>query len=202
VLHFDLMDTHFTPNMPLGLVTLEQLRPKTARPFDVHLMVETNDWFVGALGKIGVEYISVHVESCRHLDRTLAMIRDVGAKAGAALNPATPLDALEYVIDRLDFVLIMTVNPGFAGQKLVPGGLQKIADCRKFLDARSPQRKILIEVDGNVSFENIPGMVAAGGDMLVAGTSSLFHKAASLQDNTTRTRAAIAQGMAQRGGGR
>jgi ribulose-phosphate 3-epimerase len=196
ILHFDLMDTHFTPNMPLGLVTLEQLRAKTALPFDAHLMVQTNDLLVRELGKIGVQYISVHVESCTHLDRTLGLIRDTGAKAGAALNPATPIECLEYVLDRLDFVLIMTVNPGFAGQKLVPAGLRKLADTAKFLKARG--RNIPIQVDGNVSFEHIPAMVAAGADILVAGTSSIFSKTGSLRENSARTRAAIASGLTQR----
>jgi ribulose-phosphate 3-epimerase len=196
ILHIDIMDAKFTPNMPLGLVTIEQVRPITSLPFDVHLMVEDNDFFVDQVARFGVQMISVHVESCRHLDRTLSRIRDRGIKAGAALNPATPLSAIEYVLDRLDFVLIMTVNPGFAGQKLVPSAMQKIADCRAFLDQRG--RNIPIQIDGNVSFANIPKMVASGGDILVAGTSSVFSKEGTLAANTARTRAAIKAGLAER----
>ena len=193
-LHVDLMDARFVPNMPLGLATLEQLRSRTELPFDVHLMVEDNDFFVQRLGTIGVQSISVHVESAVHLDRTLAAIREQGARAGAALNPATPLTALEYVLERLDYVLIMTVNPGFAGQMLVPAAIRKIADCRAFLDARDSA--IPIQVDGNVSFEHIPRMVAAGAEILVAGTSSLFHPATSRPKNFERMQRAIKEGVA------
>jgi ribulose-phosphate 3-epimerase len=195
LLHFDLMDAHFAPNMPLGLANIEQLRPKTALPFDVHLMVENNDLFVEKLAAIGVQMISVHAESAVHLHRTLTRIRELGIKAGVALNPATPLSALEYVLDDLDFVLIMSVNPGFAGQKLVPSAIAKISHCRKLLG----DRKIPIEIDGNVSFENIPKMVAAGADILVAGTSSIFHGGGSLAENSRKISQAIASGLALRG---
>jgi ribulose-phosphate 3-epimerase len=192
-LHFDVMDAHFVPNMPLGLETIRALRSKTGLPFDVHLMVDNADFFVRELVKIGVQYVSVHAEACPHLDRTLALIREHGMKAGVALNPATPLSALDYVVESLDFVLLMTVNPGFAGQKLVPSAFRKIADCRAKLDRRIP-----IEVDGNVSFEHIPKMVAAGADVLVAGTSSVFSKDAALLENFTKTRSAILTGLKER----
>ncbi len=181
MLHFDIMDGRFTPNMPLGLEMIRRLRPRTRLPFDVHLMVEDNDWFVGQLAPIGVERISVHVESARHLDRTLALIRDCGAEAGAALNPATPPEVLEYVLDRVSFVVVMTVNPGFAGQSMVASAIRKIAACRRYLDERGSTAPI--EVDGNVSFANIPAMVGAGARILVAGTSSLFAPASTLEDN-------------------
>jgi ribulose-phosphate 3-epimerase len=158
-LHFDLMDAHYVPNMPVGLVLLQQLRNHTQLPFDVHLMVENNDFFVQLLLPVGVQAISVHAESARHLDRTLGVIRSHGIQAGVALNPATPLTALEYVIEQLDFVLIMTVNPGFAGQKMAPSAYRKIADCRAFLEQRGAS--VPIEVDGNVSFER-NGMRVAG----------------------------------------
>ncbi len=196
-IHFDLMDGHFVPNMPLGLGVLEGLRGTTSLPFDVHLMVENNDWFVEEVARIGAEQLAVHAESACHLDRTLSLIEARGIRAGVALNPATPLSALDYVLDRLAFVLLMTVNPGFAGQSLVPATLAKIADCRQYLDARG-RGDVAIEVDGNVSFENIPKMVAAGADILVAGTSSLYHREASLGDNMNRVREAIADGLAQR----
>ncbi len=197
MLHMDVMDGHFVPNMPLGIGVLERLRAKTTLPIDVHLMVEDNDFFVDLLRDCGVNRISVHVESCPHLDRTLAHIRDIGAQAGAAINPATPVTAIEYVLERLDYVLVMTVNPGFAGQKLTPASIRKIAECRRMLDERG-YGHLPIQVDGNVSFENIPPMVAAGAANLVAGTSSIFHASASCRDNMTRMRQAIDQGLAQR----
>ena len=197
LLHFDLMDGHFVPNMPLGLVTLQQLRPLTTLPFDVHLMVENNDFFVRQLLEIGVEQIAVHAESSIHLDRTLALIKSGGARAGVALNPHTPISALDYSLEQLDFVLLMTVNPGFAGQKMVESALRKIADCRAYLDARAPH--VLIMVDGNVSFGNVPGMVSAGADVLVCGTSSLFAPGDTYANNAERTREAAAIGVAGRG---
>ena len=196
MLHFDLMDAHFVPNMPIGLALIEQLRPKTDAAFDVHLMVENNDFFVEAVAEIGVQQIAVHVESAMHLDRTLSLIQAHDIKAGAALNPATPLSALDYVLDRLDFVLIMTVNPGFAGQKVVPATLRKIAECRAFLQEHAVD--LPIEVDGNVSFENIPKMVSAGADILVGGTSSVFQKFGSRLENVRRTQQAITLGLAKR----
>lgn len=195
LLHFDLMDAHFVPNMPIGLALIEQLRQKTDCAFDIHLMVQNNDFFVEAVAKIGVQQIAVHAESATHLDRTLSVIQGHGIKAGVALNPATPLSAITYIIDRLDFVLIMTVNPGFAGQKLVPATLQKISDCRAFLNERGVN--LPIEVDGNVSFENIPKMVAAGADILVGGTSSVFHKSGSRAENIQQIHQAISLGLAK-----
>ena len=197
LLHFDLMDAHFVPNMPIGLALIEQVRQKTDCAFDIHLMVENNDFFVEAVADIGVQQIAVHAESATHLDRTLSVIQGHGIKAGVALNPATPLSAIAYVIDRLDFVLIMTVNPGFAGQKLVPATLQKISDCQDFLNEHGAN--LPIEVDGNVSFENIPKMVAAGADILVGGTSSVFHKSGSRAENIENIHQAISLGLAERG---
>ncbi len=196
VLHFDIMDGSFTPNLVLGFEQLKLLRPRTALPIEVHLMVEDNDLFVKLARDAGADWVSVHAESCRHLDRTLSTIRQLGMKAGVALNPATPIDSLRFVLDRLDFVLLMTVNPGFAGQQLVPSAIDKIRETKEFLTAHGLD--IPIEVDGNVSFRNIPEMVAAGADILVAGTSSLFAKDASLNENVTKTRAAIAQGLTRR----
>ena len=196
MLHFDLMDAHFVPNMPIGLALIQQLRPKTDCAFDIHLMVENNDFFVDAVADIGVQQIAVHVESATHLDRTLSLIQANGIKAGAALNPATPLSTLDYVLERLDFVLIMTVNPGFAGQELVPATLRKIAGCRAFFNERGVN--LPIEVDGNVSFENIPKMVAAGADILVGGTSSVFQKSGSRLENVQQAQKAITLGLAER----
>jgi len=195
--HFDVMDFHFAPNLPMGLATLEAVRSATDLPVDVHLMVDDNDAFIPLAARLGASLVSAHAESARHLDRTLALIRDHGMKAGAALNPATPPEALEFVLERLDFVLLMTVNPGFAGQKLCPSALDKIARTRAWLDAR--RSAAAIEVDGNVSFENIPGMVAAGADWLVAGSSSVFRAGAGAEANFALTREAIARGLAMAG---
>jgi len=197
LLHMDVMDARFVPNMPLGLSVVTALAQKTRLPLDVHLMVEDNDFFLGLLERSGAAQISVHAESCQHLDRTLSRIRGIGAKAGVALNPATPLDALDYVLERLDFVLLMTVNPGFAGQVLAPASMRKIADCRAHLDRRGFGH-LKIQVDGNVSFENIPAMVAAGADCLVAGTSSLFDGGADWSKNLSRLRDAIRDGLDRR----
>ena len=196
LLHFDLMDAHFVPNMPIGLELLSQLRPKTDCPYDVHLMVEDNDFFISKLSEIGVQQITVHAESAIHLDRTLGLIRDYGIKAGLALNPATPIDTITYVLDRIDYILIMTVNPGFAGQSMVPSALQKIADCQEFLQQRG--LPLPIEVDGNVSFENIPKMVRAGANILVAGSSSIFNRYGSRLENVELVREAISQGLQMR----
>ena len=196
LLHFDLMDAHFVPNMPIGLELLSQLRPKTDCPYDVHLMVEDNDFFISKLSEIGVQQITVHAESAIHLDRTLGLIRDYCIKAGLALNPATSINTITYVLDRIDYILIMTVNPGFAGQSMVPSALQKIADCQEFLQQRG--LPLPIEVDGNVSFENIPKMVGAGANILVAGSSSIFNRYGSRLENVERVREAISQGLQMR----
>ena len=196
LLHFDLMDAHFVPNMPLGLGLIEQLRDHTRLPFDAHLMVEDSDFFVEKLAAIGVQQISVHAESAIHLDRTLSLIRSHDIRAGVALNPATPLAWLDYVTEQLDFILIMTVNPGFAGQKMVPSALRKIKDCRAYVAQRGLDAQI--QVDGNVSIANMPAMVAAGADILVAGTSSIFQANRHLRDNIAETRQAVAAGLEQR----
>ncbi len=197
MLHLDIMDGRFVPNMPIGLDLVAALTKKTQVPIDVHLMVRDNDFFVDALTGLGVARISVHAESCTHLDRTLARIREMGAKAGLAINPGTPLAVLDYVLERIDFVLLMTVNPGFAGQRMTPASIRKIADCRRRLDD-SGHRDISIQVDGNVSFENIPAMVAAGAGSLVAGTSSIFHSGSSWANNLKRMEDAIASGLRER----
>ncbi len=199
MLHMDIMDARFVPNMPMGLGILEKLRSKTDLPIDVHLMVEDNDFFIELMKDMGVDQISVHVESCVHTDRTLAKIREIGAKAGLAINPATPLSAVEYLLERIDYVLLMTVNPGYAGQKMTPASIRKIEDCRKMLD-ESGYEDTPIQVDGNVSFENIPPMVAAGAANLVAGTSSIFHKDASMAENISKMKAGMTQGLIARKG--
>ena len=196
MLHIDIMDGHYVPNMPVGVGLIPPLRKKTSLPIDVHLMVSDPDFFIELLAGNGVDRISVHAETAVHLDRTLARIREQGSKAGVAINPGTSLHAIECVLDRVDYVLVMTVNPGFAGQQLTPGAFHKIAECRRMLD-HSGHRDISIQVDGNVSFENIPHMVAAGARNLVAGTSSIFHRSASWRENLVRLRAAITAGLSE-----
>lgn len=196
MLHMDIMDGHFVPNMAMGLGILEQACsfPDNRLPIDVHLMVQDNDFFVDAMKSWDIYQISVHFESSLHLDRTLAGIRETGAKAGLALNPSTPLTVLDYVIERIDYVLIMTVNPGYAGQKMTPASIRKIRDCRQRL-MELGRSDMPIQVDGNVSFENIPSMVAAGATNLVAGTSSYFHKDGSRKSNLRKVHQCIQQGL-------
>lgn len=196
MLHMDVMDGHFVPNAPMGLAVVEETCKRSHLPVDVHLMVEDNDFFVELMADWNVHQISVHCESSIHLDRTLARVRETGALAGIAINPATPLSVIEYLLERIDYVLIMTVNPGYAGQKMTPASIRKIADCRQMLDDRGLSH-IPIQVDGNVSFENIPPMVAAGGANLVAGTSSIFSKAGSEKENIAAMREGISVGLAQ-----
>ena len=135
-LHVDIMDAHFVPNMPLGLEMLAKLRVFTALPLDVHLMVDDNRFFVERVAKDGVDRVSIHLESARHADNQLARIRELGMKAGAALNPGTPLSSLDYVLDRIDWLLLMSVNPGFAGQEMAPAAIRKIEDARRYLAER------------------------------------------------------------------
>ena len=189
-LHIDVMDGHFVNNLCLGTDFCRQMRRMSKIPLDLHLMItepeKKLDWFDIQPG----DFVAVHAEATDHLQRALAAIRDRGAKAMAVLNPATPLSVLDYVTDDLDGVLIMTVNPGFAGQKLIPTALEKIADCRRYLDARGCEH-VTIEVDGNVSFENAKKMRARGADLFVAGTSSVFAKDGELAANIETFREAI-----------
>lgn len=197
--HIDLIDGHFSPSLPMGIEIIQQARKKTGLPFDVHLMVQNNEFFICEMLKIGVQRISFHYESALHVDRMLSLIRDSGVKAGIALMPTTPLSVLDYCTDRLDFVLLMLINPGFAGQKneaQVPYAERRVADCRRYLGERG--LAIPIQVDGRVSFDNIPRLVAAGATDLVAGSRSAFQAGAILAENVARMREAIALGM---GGG-
>lgn len=185
LLHMDVMDGVFVPNLMLGTESIKQLRRVTNVPLDIHLMIENPEdklhWFDIQPG----EYVSIHAESTKHLQRTLAQVRAYGAHPMVALNPATPLCAIEDVLPDVDAVLLMTVNPGFAGQKLVPQTLDKISRLRKMLDdAGRPE--VLIQVDGNVSFETAPKMRAAGADIFVCGTSSIFHKNGTIAENANR----------------
>ena len=185
MIHADVMDGKFVPNLMLGTESIKHLREVTDIPLDIHMMVENPeeklDWFAIQPG----EYVSVHAESTRHLQRTLAKIADYGAHPMVALNPATPLCMLEDVLDDVSGVLLMTVNPGFAGQKLVPQTLGKITRLRELLD-KTGHEDVFIEVDGNVSFENAPKMYHAGARTFVCGTSSIFGKNGSIEENIAK----------------
>lgn len=172
-LHCDIMDGIFVPNYTMGANILDQIREMTSIPLDIHLMVQDPDRSVSYINIQPGEMISVHYESSVHLQRTLAAIREKGAKPCVALNPSTPIDVLEYVLDDIDAVLIMTVNPGYAGQRLVPVTITKIKKLKEYL-IKNGYSHIEIEVDGNVSYENAKKMRRAGADIFVAGTSSLF----------------------------
>lgn len=190
LIHVDVMDGQFVPNLMLGTDSIRQLRQLTEIPLDIHLMIEEPDRKLGWFDIQHGEFVSVHAESTRHLQRTLARIRALGARPMVALNPGTPLCMVEDVLEDVDAVLLMTVNPGFAGQKLVPQTLDKIKRLRKMLDETGHNR-VLIEVDGNVSFENAQMMRDAGADIFVCGTSSLFSKTGTLEENAERMWACI-----------
>ena len=187
LIHIDIMDGKFVSNYTLGTDFVKAIKKCTNIPLDIHLMIEDPEnkinWFEFGEG----DYVSVHYESTRHLNKALNMIREKGGKAMVAINPATPLSALESVLDDIDAVLVMTVNPGFAGQKLVKSTLKKIKKLREYLD-KEGYSHIEIEVDGNVSFENAVLMNEAGANIFVAGTSSIFSKNGDLSENTKRLR--------------
>jgi ribulose-phosphate 3-epimerase len=170
IIHFDVMDGQFVPNITIGPMLVGAVRRSTELPIDCHLMIVQPENFVEAFAKEGANMISVHPESGYHLQRTLTMIRSFGAKAGVVLNPSTPIQALDYVMDELDYVLIMSVNPGFGGQAFIPSALQKISDVRALLDAKG-RKDAPIEVDGGVKLSNAADVARAGATMLVAGSA-------------------------------
>ncbi len=186
-LHIDVMDGVFVKNYTLGTDFCERLRAMTDIPLDIHLMITEPEWKIDWFKPRAGEYVSVHAEATNHLQRALAAIKKYDAKPMAALNPSTPLSVLDYVLDDIDAVLLMTVNPGFAGQKLIPQMLKKITDCRCYLDERG-YSNIEIEVDGNVSFENAKKMYDAGANIYVAGTSSVFWNGADIPANIAKLR--------------
>jgi ribulose-phosphate 3-epimerase len=171
--HFDVMDNHYVPNLTIGPLVCEAIRPHVQIPIDVHLMVEPVDALVPLFAKAGANIITFHPEASRHVDRTLQMIRDHGCKAGLVFNPATPLEWMDHVMDRLDVVLLMSVNPGFGGQKFISSTLPKLQAARQRINthvARGGQ-SIVLEVDGGVKTDNIAQIVAAGADTCVAGSA-------------------------------
>lgn len=168
-IHADVMDGHFVPNITFGPLVVAAVRQITALPIDVHLMITNPDRFIAEFAKAGATHISVHVETCVHLNRTLQLIRDCGARPGVVLNPATPIEAVRWVLEYLDFVLVMSVNPGFGGQAFIPNSIARIAELRQMVAGMGLQT--LIEVDGGVSAQNAAEIGAAGADVLVAGSA-------------------------------
>jgi ribulose-phosphate 3-epimerase len=169
LVHFDVMDNHYVPNLTVGPLVCEAIRPLTKALIDVHLMVKPVDRLVPDFAKAGADIISFHPEASEHVDRTIALIKDQGCKAGLVFNPATPLAHLEHVIEKLDLILVMSVNPGFGGQKFIPQALKKLAAARARIDASG--REIWLEVDGGVKVENIAEIARAGADTFVAGSA-------------------------------
>lgn len=172
-IHFDVMDNHYAPNLTIGPLVCEAIRPHTTAPIDVHLMVKPVDRIVPDFAKAGANVITFHPEASEHVDRTLGLIRDAGCQAGLVFNPATPLDWMDHVMDKLDVVLLMSVNPGFGGQKFIPETLNKLRAARAKLDAYEERsgRRILLEIDGGVKTDNIAEIARAGADTFVAGSA-------------------------------
>ena len=172
-LHIDVMDGHFVPNLTIGPVVIKALRPKSQLFFDVHLMIEKPELYLREFRKAGADLITVHAEVCHHLHRTVQAIKETGAKTGVALNPHTPLDIVEYILEELDLVLLMTVNPGFGGQRFIPNVLPKISELKNWARERKPE--LYIEVDGGINRETAPLAVEAGANVLVAGAAVFGH---------------------------
>ena len=189
LIHFDVMDNHYVPNLTIGPLVCEALRPHTQLPIDVHLMVKPVDRIIPDFVKAGANIISFHPEATEHIDRTIGLIKEHGCKAGLVFNPATPLDYLDYVLDKLDLVLIMSVNPGFAGQQFIPTALDKLRAVRELIDKSG--RDVWLEVDGGIKTDNIAQAARAGADTFVAG-SAIF-EAADYQSVIKKMRAELAQ---------
>ncbi|MBC9073596.1 ribulose-phosphate 3-epimerase [Thauera sp. CAU 1555] len=172
-IHFDVMDNHYVPNLTVGPLVCEAIRPHTSAPIDVHLMVKPVDRIIPDFAKAGANVITFHPEASEHVDRTLGLIRESGCQAGLVFNPATPLTWMDHVMDQLDVVLLMSVNPGFGGQKFIPGTLAKLRAARDKIDAYEARsgRRILLEIDGGVKVDNIAEIAAAGADTFVAGSA-------------------------------
>lgn len=194
MIHVDVMDGHFVPNLTMGAAMVAALRPHSALLFDVHLMVRPADPFVEAFAEAGADRLTVHAEAGPHLHRTLQRIRAAGKRAGVALNPATPAAAVEPVLDDVDLVLAMTVNPGFGGQRFIAGQLRKIRALRRLIEGCG--RAVDLAVDGGIDADTAPAAVAAGADVLVAGTASFAGGRAAYCGNLARLRTAAEGGRA------
>ena len=182
VVHFDVMDNHYVPNLTIGPLVCEALRNHgVTAPIDVHLMVKPVDRIIPDFAKAGATYISFHPEASDHIDRSLSLVRDNGCKSGLVFNPATPLDYLKYVMDKVDLILLMSVNPGFGGQSFIPATLDKLREARKMIDESGYD--IRLEIDGGVKADNIAEIAAAGADMFVSG-SGIFGKAKASDPHT------------------
>ena len=188
-IHVDVMDGHFVPNLTIGAPVVKALRRETKLPLDVHLMIEKPEQLIEAFVEAGAEYVTVHVEASVHLHRTIERIRELGAKPGVSLNPATPLSAIDEVLPYVDLVLVMSVNPGFGGQRYIPTSTAKIAALRRTLDERSLWG-VEIEVDGGISPKTAPEVVAAGATVLVAG-AAVFNATGTVTDNIALLRSSV-----------
>ncbi|MEX2239128.1 MAG: ribulose-phosphate 3-epimerase [Burkholderiales bacterium] len=191
LLHFDVMDNHYVPNLTVGPLVCAALKPHVRMPIDVHLMVKPVDRIIPEFARAGAGIISFHPEASEHVDRTIGLIKELGCRAGLALNPATPLGWLEHTLDKLDLVLLMSVNPGFGGQQFIRGVLPKIAEVRRRIDRLG--RDVWLEVDGGVKADNIAEIAAAGADTFVAGSAIFGSKdyAAAIREMRRRVDAGI-----------
>ena len=188
LLHVDVMDGHFVPNLTIGPPIVEAIRKVTSLPLDCHLMITNPDDFIEEFAQAGANYVTVHVETCPHLHRTIQYIKEKGLKAGVTLNPATPLVTVEEILPDVDLLLIMSVNPGFGGQHFIPGVLEKIRRARALIDATG--RSIMLEVDGGVKVDNAGAIAAAGADILVAGSAIFEAPGCDYKNTIARMRAA------------
>jgi ribulose-phosphate 3-epimerase len=187
-IHIDVMDGHFVPNITIGPGVVAALRPHTAKVFDVHLMISPVDLFIAEFAKAGADIITVHPEAGAHTHRTIQLIKSLGKKAGISLNPATPVEAVDYLIDDLDLILVMSVNPGFGGQSFIRSQLDKIRALRRRIDESG--RQIDLEVDGGINFDTAAAAIEAGADVLVAGTATFTGGADAYAGNIRRLRGA------------
>ncbi len=185
-IHVDVMDGHFVPNITIGPGVTRALRPHSDKVFDVHLMIAPVDPFIEDFAKAGADIITVHVEATPHVHRTIQLIKSQGKKAGISLNPSTPASAVDYLLDDLDLVLVMSVNPGFGGQSFIESQLEKVAELRRRIDESG--RAIDLEIDGGINFETAPRAIAAGADVLVAGTATFTGGPGEYEANIRRLR--------------
>ncbi|MGE9658724.1 ribulose-phosphate 3-epimerase [Snodgrassella alvi] len=191
-IHFDVMDNHYVPNLTFGPMVCQAIKPYAAVPIDVHLMVEPVDEMINAFAKAGADIITFHPEASKHVDRSLNLIKTAGCQAGVVLNPASPISLLEEVLDNVDVILLMSVNPGFGGQSFIPSTLKKIRKVRAIIDeyTRDSKRSIRLEVDGGIKIDNIAQIAAAGADTFVAGSAIFGHSDYSKQISAMRAQLA------------
>ncbi|PIT64155.1 ribulose-phosphate 3-epimerase [Snodgrassella alvi] len=191
-IHFDVMDNHYVPNLTFGPMVCQAIKPYAAVPIDVHLMVEPVDEMINAFAKAGADIITFHPEASKHVDRSLNLIKTAGCQAGVVLNPASPISVLEEILDKVDVILLMSVNPGFGGQSFIPSTLKKIRKVRAIIDeyTRESKRSIRLEVDGGIKIDNIAQIAAAGADTFVAGSAIFGHSDYSKQISAMRAQLA------------